>query len=51
MYTAMHGVGAVYIREIIRSFGLPALQEVESQISPDPTFPTVVFPNPEEKGV
>ena len=50
-YTAMHGVGAVYVRELLQQFELPAVQEVTSQIEPDPTFPTVVFPNPEEKGV
>lgn len=47
----MHGVGAVYVRELLRRFELPAVQEVSSQILPDPTFPTVAFPNPEEKGV
>ena len=28
----------------------PPVEIVESQISPDPTFPTVSFPNSEEKG-
>lgn len=51
MYTAMHGVGASYVRRIIEFYGLPPLLEVEAQIQPDPTFPTVSFPNPEEKGV
>lgn len=51
MYTAMHGVGAPFIRQIMTTFHLPPVHEVTSQIQPDPTFPTVAFPNPEEKGV
>lgn len=51
MYTAMHGVGATYVRQLIQAWNLPALKEVSCQIQPDPSFPTVSFPNPEEKGV
>ena len=50
MYTAMHGVGYRYVKELLSHFHLPPVEIVESQISPDPTFPTVSFPNPEEKG-
>ena len=50
MYTAMHGVGYRYVKELFDHFHLPPVEIVESQISPDPTFPTVSFPNPEEKG-
>lgn len=51
MYTAMHGVGAPFVRRIMSTFHLPPVREVAAQIKPDPTFPTVAFPNPEEKGV
>ncbi|CAB0000970.1 unnamed protein product, partial [Nesidiocoris tenuis] len=47
-YTAMHGVGYPFI---VKAFKMAALKEpipVVEQITPDPDFPTVVFPNPEE---
>ncbi|KAI7898662.1 uncharacterized protein BX663DRAFT_524309 [Cokeromyces recurvatus] len=48
VYTAMHGVGAPFAKRAFESFGLPAFTPVEAQILPDPDFPTVAFPNPEE---
>lgn len=51
MYTAMHGVGAVFVRELLSHFHLPPVRVVQAQLLPDPKFPTVAFPNPEEKGV
>jgi phosphomannomutase len=50
VYTAMHGVGYQWV---LRSFALfgHCLLSVPSQSEPDPEFPTVRFPNPEEKGV
>ncbi|KAM7458444.1 hypothetical protein BLSTO_00796 [Blastocystis sp. subtype 1] len=50
MYTAMHGVGGVFVRELLSHFHLPPVRVVQAQLLPDPTFPTVAFPNPEEKG-
>jgi phosphomannomutase len=47
-YTAMHGVGKPFVLEAFRRAGLPAPIEVAEQVEPDPTFPTVEFPNPEE---
>jgi len=47
-YTAMHGVGYEFSVESFKSFGLKPFIPVEKQIQPDPDFPTVVFPNPEE---
>ena len=47
----MHGVGSIYVRDLLEHFHLPPMQVVDVQINPDPTFPTVSFPNPEEKGV
>lgn len=47
-YTPMHGVGAEAMTDAFRMFGLPAFTPVPEQIEPDPEFPTVKFPNPEE---
>ncbi|MFL5335573.1 MAG: phospho-sugar mutase, partial [Geminicoccaceae bacterium] len=50
VYTAMHGVGAVLYAEAMAAAGFsPPLAE-PSQSEPDPDFPTVAFPNPEEPG-
>jgi phosphoglucomutase/phosphopentomutase len=47
-YTAMHGVGAMFVEEAFRTFNLPGYIPVKQQVEPDPEFPTVRFPNPEE---
>jgi phosphomannomutase len=49
-YTAMHGVGAQTTRAVFAAAGLATPHAVEPQDSPDPAFPTVTFPNPEEPG-
>ena len=52
-YTAMHGVGYQYFERLFASFGFnpeQSLVTVSSQVGIDPEFPTVKFPNPEEKG-
>lgn len=49
-YTAMHGVGAETTRAVFAAAGLAAPVGVPEQDSPDPRFPTVAFPNPEEPG-
>lgn len=50
--TSMHGVSSPFIKRGMQVFGFPeqAVVEVAEQMDPDPEFPTVAFPNPEEKG-
>lgn len=48
----MHGVSDPFVRKAFDMFGFnpSLLVPVEEQRLPDPEFPTVAFPNPEEKG-
>ncbi|CDS12562.1 hypothetical protein LRAMOSA04756 [Lichtheimia ramosa] len=48
VYTAMHGIGAPFAKRAFECFHLPEFVPVQEQIQPDPEFPTVAFPNPEE---
>lgn len=50
VYTAMHGVGHETLDRLLSTAGYPAPITVDAQIAPDPDFPTVAFPNPEEPG-
>jgi len=50
VYTAMHGVGAKLARAAFDRDGFTRVAFVAEQEHPDPAFPTVAFPNPEEKG-
>ncbi|MFB9309241.1 phosphomannomutase [Agromyces hippuratus] len=50
VYTAMHGVGWQTMASVLSAAGFDAPSLVEAQIEPDPAFPTVSFPNPEEPG-
>ena len=49
-HTALHGVGAATVRAAAWRVGFVDLHEVDDQAVPDPDFPTVAFPNPEEPG-
>jgi phosphomannomutase len=49
-YTPMHGVGGDVMVEVLRRAGFPTPRVVAAQFAPDPEFPTVSFPNPEEPG-
>ncbi len=50
VYTAMHGVGAAIVDQVVAATGFDQPHRVTEQIEPDPAFPTVPFPNPEEPG-
>jgi phosphomannomutase len=50
VYTAMHGVGTKTIQRVFKKAGFGELKLVAAQSEPDPDFPTVAFPNPEEPG-
>uniref|UniRef100_A0A7E4VWD1 Phosphoglucomutase-2 n=1 Tax=Panagrellus redivivus TaxID=6233 RepID=A0A7E4VWD1_PANRE len=49
-YSAFHGVGYKLAKKMFEGYGFPAesFVVVKEQALPDPTFPTVTFPNPEE---
>ncbi len=50
VYTAMHGVGTETLQRVFHKAGFTSPILVEAQAAPDPDFPTVAFPNPEEPG-
>ena len=50
VYTAMHGVGTETLQRVFLKAGFQTPILVDAQAAPDPDFPTVAFPNPEEPG-
>lgn len=49
VYTSIHGTGITLVPQVLQRFGFTNVQVVEEQATPDGNFPTVVYPNPEEK--
>jgi len=50
VYTPMHGVGGSITTRLLAMTGFADVSVVTAQFDPDPDFPTVAFPNPEEPG-
>jgi len=50
VYTPLHGVGGAPVVQVLETAGFSTPRVVAQQEQPDPDFPTVAFPNPEEPG-
>ena len=48
VYTPLHGTGSVPVRELLSRVGVKNVYIVPEQADPDPKFPTVQAPNPED---
>lgn len=51
VYTPLHGSGNIPVRRILKETGFNNVHIVPEQEMPDPDFPTVKYPNPEDKDV
>jgi phosphoglucomutase len=49
VYTPIHGTGIKLVPEVLQRFGFSNVHVVDEQAKPDGNFPTVAYPNPEEK--
>ena len=49
VYTPIHGTGIMLVPEVLKRFGFTNVHIVDEQKQPDGNFPTVGYPNPEEK--
>jgi phosphomannomutase len=50
VYTPLHGVGGALVDQVVGACRFPPAEVIAEQAEPDPKFPTVAFPNPEEPG-
>ncbi|MFC3563614.1 phospho-sugar mutase [Pedobacter jamesrossensis] len=49
VYSPIHGTGITLVPKALAQFGFTNVTVVEEQSKPDGNFPTVIYPNPEEK--
>ena len=49
VYTPIHGTGITIVPQVLAAYGFTNVHIVQEQSVPDGNFPTVVYPNPEEK--
>ena len=49
VYTPIHGTGIMLVPQALQKLGFTNVQIVKAQSTPDGNFPTVIYPNPEEK--
>ena len=49
VYTPIHGTGIMLVPDILKMYGFTNVHIVKEQATPDGNFPTVAYPNPEEK--
>ena len=49
VFSPIHGTGIVLVPQLLERFGFKNITIVKEQAEPDGNFPTVVYPNPEEK--
>lgn len=49
VFSPIHGTGITLIPQALEQFGFTQVHVIEEQATPDGNFPTVVYPNPEEK--
>ena len=49
VYTPIHGTGIMVVPQVLKRYGFDNVHIVEEQATPDGNFPTVKYPNPEEK--
>lgn len=49
VYTPIHGTGIMLVPKALAEYGFDNVHVVQEQSNPDGNFPTVIYPNPEEK--
>ena len=49
VYTPIHGTGITLVPDVLQLYGFTNVHIVKEQATPDGNFPTVAYPNPEEK--